>query len=237
MLSILTKEPSFAFVVLYIVAWFTQITERWAHWTGGVRIEAVLVAILLIFVFTTISSKRKEAHYKAGFTPYLVLYFAVLLFQVFHSWDVARSWYFFSNRVIKFSMMALFISYFTDSTDKLKWVLFAYLFACFKITEESFLGGITGTLVWYNQGIPRLHGTTGMYGDPNSLSQLALGTLPFIYYLYPLMKKKLSKICLTILLLFSMYCIIYSGSRTAYLGLICIAMLVFGKHPQETKKE
>ena len=235
-ISILAKEPSFALVMLYIVTWWTQLSERWAQRTGGVRIEAILVALLLVFVCLTLSSKRKEVKDKAGFTPYVILYFAVLLLQVVNSWDSTRSWFIFTERVLKYSLMALFISHFTDSTDKLKLIIFAYLFSCFKITQEGVLGGITGSLVWYNQGIPRLHGSTEMYGHPNSLSQLALGTLPFIYYLFPLMKKLWLKVSLLILLSFSIYCIIYTGSRTGYLGAICMASLVFWKASRKNKK-
>ena len=49
-------------------------------------------------------------------------------------------------------------------------------------------------MVWFNQGIPRLHGPVGQLGHPNSFSGFAVGTLPFILYLYPLLKKHWQKL-------------------------------------------
>lgn len=233
--ALLLKDPPFAITLLYIIVWFIQLGERWAEKTGGLRIEALVAGILLVFVFLTLSSKKKMDRDKAGFTPYVLLYLAVLLLQVVNSWDSERSWFFFTERVLKYSLLALFISHFTRSTDQLKLVIFAVLLAWLKITQEGVWGGITGSLVWENQGIPRLHGSTELYGHPNSLSQLALGALPFIYYLYPLIKKKWLKIGIILLLVCAVYCIIYTGSRTGYLGAACMLALIFWKASRKNK--
>jgi len=222
------KEPFFYLFLFYVVVWYTQLAERWAAWTGDLRIEALVSFVLLAVVLTGTSKKTPEE--KAGFTPYVTVYFFVLLIQVWNSWDSSRSWFVFTERVLKYSVMGLFIAYFVRTPAKLRLFIFVWLLACFKIVQEGVYGGVTGSLVWENQGIPRLHGS-GLYGHPNSLSQLALGTLPFIYFLMPIVRRRWLKIGLLLLLACSIYCIIFTGSRTGYLGFICLLGFVWWRIP------
>jgi hypothetical protein len=55
---------------------------------------------------------------------------------------------------------------------------------------------------------------------------MALGTLPFIYFLWPLGNKYV-KLLLLLLGLFSLNIIIYTGSRTGYIGIIAFIIYIF----------
>lgn len=229
----LTREPILFYCFLfYVVVWYLQLGERWADRTGGLRIEA-LIAVFLLFV-TTVDSFRREPGEAAGFAPYIFLYFLVLAMQTVFSWDSTHSWVMFKDRVIKYSVLALLTCRFVRTTNQLKWFILVWLLVCLKVTVEGVVGGITGAMIWQNQGIPRLHGS-GLYGHPNSLSQLALGTLPFIYFLYPVFCKVWWKVFLIGLLVGSLYCILYTGSRTGYLGVIVSIGYLFFLVPSNTK--
>jgi len=222
-------SPSFYLFLIYIVVWYLQLGERWS----GLRIEAAIVLLLLIS--TVVDPFRKKPEETAGFAPFIGLYFIVLLLQIINSWNPDRSWYCFTENILKFSVMGFFISRFTRTPFQMQLFMLTWLLVCFKVTQEGVLGGITGSLVWENQGIMRLHGV-GLWSHPNSFSQFALGVLPFIYYLFPVVHRKVLKFSMLILLAFSLYVIFYTGSRTGYLGVICMMGVVFWKAQKKNKK-
>ncbi|WP_375177170.1 O-antigen ligase family protein [Marinobacter mobilis] len=155
-------------------------------------------------------------------SPIYFLFSILILYTIF-SYDREVSFNVFFDKVFKASMLALFFAAFIKTPWALKLAIASFLLAMLKITQEGFWGWITGSLVWENQGIPRLHGSTGLYRHPNSFSGLALGCLPFIYYLYPVVNKW-KKIFLLVLALFCSVVIVFTGSRTGYVG---VAFLVF----------
>lgn len=220
--------PVFSLFLFYIFIWWLQLGERFSN----LRIEAFVAFFLLVILIIKPFPKKPEE--KANFKPYVLCFFVVLLIQVINSWNTERSWFIFTERVLKYSAMGLFISYFVRSPNQLRLLIFMWLFACFKGTSEGVIGGIDGSLVWENQGIPRLHGN-GLWSHPNSFSQFALGTLPFVYYLFPVVKRKWLKVSLFMLFIFAMYCIIYTGSRTGYLGVICLSCLFFYEATKKNK--
>jgi O-antigen ligase len=121
-------------------------------------------------------------------------------------------------------MMALFFSAFIRTPWALKMAIGAFLLAMMKLGQEGFVGWLTGSMVWENQGVPRLHGQQGgLYGHPNSFSGMAVGCLPFIYYLFPVVNK-IQKLALAGLLVCCVVIIIFTGSRTGY---VATGLLVF----------
>jgi O-antigen ligase len=154
----------------------------------------------------------------------IIFFFAVVAFYTLFSYDHAQSWTIFFDRVIKFSMLALFFTAFIRTEWALKLAVGAFLLAMMKLGQEGFLGWLTGSMVWVNQGVPRLHGQQGgLYGHPNSFSGMAVGCLPFIYYLYPVVNK-FQKLALLALLACAVIIIVFTGSRTGYVatGLLAI---------------
>ncbi|UZE94358.1 O-antigen ligase family protein [Alkalimarinus alittae] len=202
---------------IYVITWYLQLGLR-VDILGKIRFEFILGVFLIISAVIHASNSRDKP---SPLTPYIYMYIFTLLFSIVFSYDRSHSIDIFVDRVVKFSMLALFISSFIRNTWALKLFLAAFLLACFKMGQEGFLGWYTGSLVWQNQGIMRLHGSTPLYLHPNSFAGMALGTLPFIYFLFPLASKTI-KVFFACLTIFSLVIIIFSGSRTAYVGLAVV---------------
>jgi len=200
---------------LYVITWYLQLGSRRSI-LGAVRFEFILAAgLTLIAVWHLLNSKPSP---QQGKLLKAVAFFVVcILLALPFSYDFPMSWQIFVDRMIKFSFMGLFIVAFVRGPLQLWFFLAAFLLACMKIGQEGFQGIITGHMMWENQGVPRLHGTTGLFGHPNSLSGLALGTLPFVYYLFPLVRRPV-KALLGLQAFFAVMIIIFTGSRTGYVG-------------------
>lgn len=206
-------------VCVYIIVWYMQIGNRW-ELLGAIRFEFLLGAFLSATgILALIRDPRPSSPLKA---PVLV-FFLVVFFYTFITYDFDASWKTFYENFVKFSMLAVFLSAFVRNSWALKMTIGAFLLAMLKITSEGFIGLVNGGLVWESQGVPRLHGSTLMYRHPNSFSGLAVGCIPFIYYLFPI-ANKLQKAALAALLIFSAVVIIFTGSRTGY---VATGLLIF----------
>ena len=213
----------------YVIIWYLQIGGRIGV-LGAIRFEFIYALILTYIALFLV----RNIEISSPLNGYLVAYFIVLLIQVPLSQDFATSWTVFLNRIIKFAFMAFFIVAFVRSPQGLRYFLGAFLLACMKIGQEGYIGKITGSMIWENQGVMRLHGTTSLYAHPNSLSGNALGSLPFIYYLFPLSNLILKGVFL-ILALFAGIIILYTGSRTGYVGFLVFILMVILKSKNKTK--
>ena len=209
---------------IYVITWYLQIGNRITS-LGNIRIEMIIAIILIPLA---ISNNLKSTENVENKIKLLIFLFSVLLFvMTIFSYDFQRSWDVFYNRVVKFSFMGFFIYSFSKNPKALKYFILAFMLACFKMGQEGLIGQITGSLVWENQGVMRLHGSTLMYRHPNSFAGMALGTIPFIIYLYPIVNKWIKSLLL-IQLIFSLNIILHSGSRTGYvafLGMIFILIM------------
>ena len=220
-------EPNKLFVYLtclYILTWYLQLGNR-IELLGVIRFEFLLGSFLSLFALITYFSSPIKS--TPLFGPAL-FFFGVLTCYTLFSYDVSHSWDIYFNRVVKFSMLAVFLSVFIRTPWALKMVVGAFLLAMLKLGQEGFVGWLTGGLVWENQGILRLHGSVPLYGHPNSLSGMAVGCLPFIYYLYPHVSK-LWKFSLILLLIFCATIIIFTGSRTGYVATVGLGLVFFLK--------
>jgi putative inorganic carbon (hco3(-)) transporter len=224
----ISKYPSVSdFVIMlfcgYVIIWYLQMGDR-ISFLGKIRFELIYVLILSsLALFTTDFSKLANPLIK-----YVALLLLCMVVQVIFSYDFYTSKNVFIDRVFKFSFMAFFLIIFIRNPRHLVFFLCAFFIACLKMGQEGLVGKITGGMVWENQGIMRLHGTTSLYNHPNSFAGMALGTLPFIYYLFPLAKRWM-KICLLTMLGFAVNIIIFTASRTGYVAFIFLAFFVFMK--------
>ena len=185
------------------------------------RIEFVLGLALTIICSTIISQRPVKLAGQPAARNVLVgigLLFFVMLSHIPFAADGTLARTIFFDRVIKFAMMTFFMVAVIRSPRAMRWFLAAFLFSCFYITQESTRGLISGGLVWQNQGIMRLHGAVPIYAHPNSLGGLAMGTLPFVLFLFPALRWRY-RLLLVPLLVTALVCVIYSGSRTAYVAL------------------
>jgi O-antigen ligase len=205
----------------YVLEWYLQIGYRIPA-LGAIRFEFIYACILTVIALLFTPKIDTDCSLLIN----IVLYLLVLVIQIPFSYDINTSWNVFVDRIIKFAFMSFFIVAFVRSPTHMKFFLAAFLLACMKMGQEGLIGRITGGLVWENQGIMRLHGSTPMYEHPNSFSGMAIGTLPFVYFLWPLMNKYY-KVILLIIGLLSLNIIIYSGSRTAYVGIFVFILCLF----------
>ncbi|MBE8716032.1 O-antigen ligase family protein [Cellvibrio polysaccharolyticus] len=209
------------FVILfciYIVTWYLQLGSR-VGVLGAIRFEFLLGTFLLLVGFFKVFTVDKPSPLR----PIIVFYISVLAFYSVFSYDRSNSIDIFYNRVVKFSMMALFFAAFVRTEWALRMAVTAFLIAMAKLGQEGLFGWISGGLVWENQGVMRLHGSTMLYRHPNSLSGMGVGCLPFIYYLYPLVNKW-QKLFLLFLLACCTVIIIFTASRTGYVATLLLGM-------------
>lgn len=219
-----------ALLCVYIFQWFLQLGVR-VDFFGKIRFELILgVALVVLSILNRRSqiNKFKSDIGESRVIKATVTLLVCMLIQIPLSFNVDLSWAVFFDRVVKFGMMALFISTLVKSPRDLVWVLCSMLLAWGFITQESFRAALDGSMVWENQGVPRLHGDTPMYRHPNSLAGLAIGVLPFTLCLFPVFKGYVVRGILVVISFTALGCILYSGSRTAYLGTVFLLAFLVG---------
>ncbi len=213
----------------YVFIWYLQIGYRIPA-LGAIRIEFFWALVLTAIAFL---SPNKPNYFRNPLSGIVVLFFLSMAIQVPFSYVPDHSWNVFFNRVIKFAFMAFFIVSFVRSPKGLILFIGSFLLACLKMGQEGMIGRLTGNMIWQNQGVMRLHGSTPMYMHPNSFTGMALGSIPFVLYLFPLVPKWL-KVVLAIQFVFACNIILYTGSRTGYVAFFI--MLLFGFLRSKKKK-
>lgn len=209
---------------LYLLVWFLEFGKR-VPLLGALRFEFILGALLSMAAVITIAG-RIESN-QSRLTKYICGYFLFLLAHLSISQFVGVSWDAFVDWIVKFSCVTLFTYAFVRNPKTLRIFVAMLLLVFLKIGSEAFIGKITSSMVWENQGIMRLHGTVGSrFGHPNSLSGLAVSMLPFLYYLLPVVERKW-RIVLCVLFVFAVNIIVFTGSRTGYLAAIALALFLW----------
>ncbi len=213
--------------LVFVVARYMQWGAR-REILAKIRVEFLLGIAVLVMCIALLPShpirlggNRQARNVVIGI---VALFFAMII-QIPFAADPVLARKIFWDRVIKFAMLTFFMVTLIRSPRTLRWFLAAFLFACFYITQESTRGLISGGLVWQNQGIMRLHGAVPIYRHPNSLGGLAMGTIPFVVFLWPAIRRWKVRLLLVPLLVTALVCVVYSGSRTAYVALL--TFLVF----------
>lgn len=226
--------PALGLFNLLFLVWWLEVGLR-VPALGAIRLEFILAAVVSaigVYKYTSaprVSARRiaKIADSNSDISRCIAVYLAVLLLSLPLSLNLALSWDVYINRVAKLALLGVLISQFVVSPTTLRVYFFTLLLAFLKIGQEGFLGRITGSMVWENQGVPRLHGTAGsMFGDPNSLSGKTVSTIPFIWFLFPGIRSRYVKLLVVLMLVFALNIIIFTASRTGYLTLIMVGMLI-----------
>lgn len=227
------KIPEFILLTLgaYVVTRYIQLGNR-IDILATIRIELLLGLFLLVLCL--IVPKQKLAT-KPNIAPYVTFLYIVVLISIVNSVNIGQSWSTFWDRVFKFSLFALFISCLVTSPKGLKYFMAAFFLACGKIIQEGVIGWWSGSLVWENQGVPRLHGSVPIYVHPNSLAGLAVGLLPFLAFSFMYFKQRLLKIGVAGFIACSLLVILFTGSRTAYLAVFGLIFYAFSKSNKKIK--
>lgn len=209
---------------LYILVWFLEFGQRVALF-GAMRLEFMLGAVLSVASVICIAMRDEPNH--SRLTKFICAYFLFLFLHLSVSQHFAQSWDAFVNWILKFSCMALFTYAFVRSPRTLRIFMAMLLLVVLKLGHEAFLGKITGSMVWENQGIQRLYGTPGSrFGHPNSLSGLGVSMLPFLYYMFQVSPRKWRPV-LIVATVFAINIIIFTGSRTGYLATLALGSFLW----------
>ena len=212
----------------YVIIWWLQVGKR-IPFLGTLRIEFLTGAALAFIALIRYPSKASGNH--PSLVPHaILLYLFVLVASLPLAIDFNLAWNTFVDKNIKYALMTFFISQFVLSPRHLRYFFVSTLFALLKVGQEAFWGKVTGSMVWENQGIQRLHGSPGtMFSHPNSLSGKFVSFLPFIWYLYPVLKSRTIKLLIGFQLIFSINIIVFTGSRTGYVTFLVMCGIIFLK--------
>ncbi len=213
----------FAVFLVFVLARYMQWGAR-RDFLAAIRIEfltggmVVLASVMQMANLGTIQEGSRRVFMAIGA---LLLMIAV---QVPFAANRPLATIVFQDRVIKFAMLALLIAVQVRSPKTMRLFVGTFLLSMFYITQESVQGLISGGLVWQNQGIMRLHGAVPMYAHPNSLGGVSASVVPFCVFLLPAVKRWWMRAFLLGLLATALICVIYSGSRTAYVGVVAFVL-------------
>jgi putative inorganic carbon (HCO3(-)) transporter len=217
---------------VYVLAWFLEVGKR-IEILGAIRFEFLLGAVLTAIAVPSLLGRASVD--RNPLPKYAIAYLAFLTLHLPLSQSFAVSWETYIDRVLKFSCMTLFLWAFVRNPRTLRLFIAAFLLACLKLGQEAFVGKVTGSMVWENQGVMRLNGAPGtLFGHPNSLAGLAVGTLPFIYYLWPCVSRR-ARVALLVLLVFAVNIIVFTGSRTGYVGTLLLVAFLFLRSPRKLR--
>jgi hypothetical protein len=225
----------------YLFFFYMEASLRWSAFRS-IRFHFVFGLLLTVLcLFKYLSNKQpkvntvtiKKGKPKNDFNKPLlnVVFLFIAVLGIYSVASMARdiSTDIYINRVIKFALISFFIVASVEKVKDLKVIMIFLLLAWFKISSEGFIGWITGSQMWQNQGVQRLHGSSPFVGHPNSFSAFGVGCLAFALYLYKGFQEKWLKIMMAALIVFSIVIIIFTGSRSGYVAVFLAALYLFIK--------
>lgn len=220
--------PLFGVFLFFIAFRLLQLGHRFPP-LGAARLELILGLILTIGAIARLSATRP--HVDTRPLSWGLALIALMGVMTALSVDPSHSFDVYIEHGVKMAVVSLFMLAWIDSPTALIWFLGAYFVSFLKMAEEGVLGTITGSLVWENQGVPRLNGPTPLYSHPNSFSGTQLGTIPFLLNFarnYP----GRVRIIAVAQALAALVIIVACASRTAYVasaGWLCYQIVRSGK--------
>lgn len=216
---------------LYVIVWWLDIGIR-KPFFASIRFEFLLGLVLGILALYQYYSKPRETGNSTDIVRWIFLYLGVLFVSLPLAVDFETAWNAYVNRVLKFALLSFFISQFVVSPKTLSFYLISSFLAFLRIGYESFLGKVSGSMIWENQGILRLHGPTGTsFAHPNSLSGKTVSMLSFVWYLFPTINRPWLKLLLLVQVIFAFNIIVFTGSRTGYVAFLAIlAIIIISSH-------
>lgn len=216
----------FLVFLAFVVVRYVQAGER-LDLLRTIRFEFLLGGTAIILAIIQMSQRQPQIGTARVLLIAIGMLFFCMVLELPLAADPVVARTIFNNRGFKFAMLTFLVLVFVESPLYLRYFLWAFLFSIFYITLESVQGLITGGLYWENQGVMRLHGAVPLYGHPNSLGGVSLGALPYVIYLWPQTRQWYLRMGLLALATTASICVIYSGSRTAYVGLLGLVVWMF----------
>jgi O-antigen ligase len=214
--------PLFLLFVGFVFFFYLQGAYRFPVF-APIRFELVLG--ILISIFAVPYYLNRVSRVATPIKPWAALLIFWFILMTVFSRDFTVSYNTLVERVLKLAMISLFIAAFVRTPRTLVLFIVVFLLAFLKMSQEGMLGVATGGLIWENQGVMRLHGATPMYQHPNSFAGTQLGVLPFLLALYPF-ANKLFRLAILGQAFATLFVIVYTGSRTAYVAVILWGAIV-----------
>jgi hypothetical protein len=237
----MNKEKASALSYLtgaYLFFFYMQASLRWPAFEA-IRFHFVFGLVLTVLCSFKLLSSKKEAPVRIfkklkeevdHARPLInCVYLFLLILGIYSVASLAReiSTDIYINRVIKFALISFFIMASVDKVKDLQVIVICLLLAWFKIGSEGFIGWVTGSLMWENQGVQRLHGASAFVGHPNSFSAFGVGCLAFSMYLFKGFQSKWLKLLMGAIVVFAFIIIIFTGSRSGYVAVFLAAIYLF----------
>lgn len=207
--------------LFYVVYWYLQGGQRFPI-LGAIRFE--FFAGLMLGAFAIHDYLANPHRTRSGIGRWVVFLLATFVIMTIFSAVPAFSFDILIDRIFKFALFGFMICAFVTTPKRLALFVGAFLLAGLKMGQEGLLGNITGSLIWENQGVLRLHGSTPNYMHPNSFAGMALGCVPFLLHFFPVASVPL-RLVLLVHLGLMLHIVVFTGSRTGYLGFL--GMVIF----------
>lgn len=216
--SLFRASPLAYLVGLYLICFYLELHLR-KPFLAEIRFQFLFGA--LIGTVCLVKYVRQTISYPTtGLTKSALALIGIMGIYTLYTFDPETSSRVYSDRVIKFSIVAFFIYCAVDKIEDLRVIIFSLFLVWLKLGQEGFYGWASGNLMWENQGIMRLHGSTTMFRHPNSLSGFAVGCLPFCFFFYFAIKNSIFKWAILALVAACLLIILTTGSRTGYVALL-----------------
>jgi hypothetical protein len=228
------KCPFWMFLVFlaFVVGRYIQVNAR-MDILSAIRLEFLLGGASVAMAIAYRSGHPLDLTRSRALVAAIALLFGAMIIQLPMAADPVTAQLYFNDRVFKFALLTFLIVAFVESPSYLRWFQMAFLYSIFYITLEATQGLISGGLVWENQGVMRLHGAVPIYGHPNSLGGVALGSLPFLWYYWHEFRSLVYRVGILAFATTSIICVVYSGSRTAYVGLLGLVLWFWMHAPRK----
>ncbi|NKE72126.1 O-antigen ligase family protein [Candidatus Manganitrophus noduliformans] len=224
----------FRLVLLYIVIFYSQIGGR-VPILGKIRIEFLVGSLALCLILMRKLDRSRKAESGNQFNYAIIFFFISMLITIPISYWPGKSIETLI-RVLKYFSIYIMIVSTVDTEEKLKQFVWTYLMMVFLIVGEPFLGVITGNATFgSHRGYDRLMGATGLWAHPNSLGGFASANLPFLYFLYKAENSKLKRWLILAIAVSSIGSIIFTGSRTAYVGVLGVVGAIWIVNPHKIR--
>ena len=147
---------------------------------------------------------------------------ALVIFSIpFALWPGGAA--FVAQDLLKLIMLQLLMTFFIDSQERLRYILWLFVSFLMWFAGSSFSAYIHGEFYTVN-GVQRAEGINSMVGGPNELAGLLLALLPFLIALIHCSKNVLVKILLCGCGALTLFVFALTGARISMLALIALAI-------------
>ena len=187
------------------------------------RIELVYGILMIIIVFLRKAGDVKAVLMTDPIVRATLLLEAVAMITIpFAIWPGGA--FTAVTELVKMIMLQLLMTFFIDSKDRLRYILWLLVGFLMWFAGSSFSGYLQGQFYLVN-GVQRAQGVNSMVGGPNELAGLLLALLPFLVALMNCSKNFFVKLLLVGCGGLTLFVLLLTGARISMIALI--AMSVF----------